>query len=215
MSVRTVEDRLREQYFDLLPAVRRVLEHVEAEVRYRLLPVSRSLRRFEQVIIESRVKGCESAIEALRNRQDFSTFNLESAEGYTLASLKDLAGVRILAFPRNRVREIDGILRDAEVFRSWTSDPVLGADDKTVAFKYWGYYGPASTEVLGEYQVVSRLTGRFWEVEHSAMYKAAPTLKDAVEAPRMQEQYRSVLREIAKFEDEFERLLGMDPAPDR
>lgn len=183
MGGRTVEDRLREEYFALLPWVRRVLEHVE--------------------------------IEALRNRQDFSTFGVENAEAYSLTSLKDLAGVRVLAFPRNRVREIDGILRDVEVFRNWTPDPVLGADDKTVAFKYWGYYGPASTEVVGEYQVMSRLTGRFWEVEHSAMYKTAPTLKDAVEAPRMQEQHRSVLRETAKFEDEFERLLGMDPATDR
>ena len=214
MIGRTVEDRLREQHFELLPEARRVLEHLEAEIRYRLLPISRTLRRFERVIVESRVKACESAIESLRNRQNFSTFNPENAETYRLADLKDLAGVRVLAFPRSRVREIDALLRDVEVFRGWNSDPVVGADDKTVAFKYSGYYSAASSQLSGEYQVVSLLTGRFWDVEHSAMYKPAPTLKDAVAAPRMREQYQNVLRELAAFEDEFERLLRIDPRPE-
>src|SRR5579863_8151032 len=31
MSNRTVEDQLREEYFDLLPDIRRVLEHLEAD----------------------------------------------------------------------------------------------------------------------------------------------------------------------------------------
>jgi hypothetical protein len=31
MTERTPEDRLREEYFDLLPEIRRVAEHLEAE----------------------------------------------------------------------------------------------------------------------------------------------------------------------------------------
>lgn len=34
MTERTVEDKLREEYFTLLPEVRRVLEELEAEVQY-------------------------------------------------------------------------------------------------------------------------------------------------------------------------------------
>jgi hypothetical protein len=45
MPERTPEDRLREEYFDLLPEIRKVTENPEAEVRYRTL--------------KSRIKECE------------------------------------------------------------------------------------------------------------------------------------------------------------
>ncbi len=56
MDRRTVEDRLREEYFNLLPDARRLTEHLEAVIKYNLLPISRSLDRFEQVIVKSRVR---------------------------------------------------------------------------------------------------------------------------------------------------------------
>ena len=37
---RTVEDRLREEYFDLLPEIHRVADRLEAEIRYLMLPIS-------------------------------------------------------------------------------------------------------------------------------------------------------------------------------
>lgn len=40
MDKRTVEDRLREEYFLLLPDMRRTLAELEAEVRYSLLTLS-------------------------------------------------------------------------------------------------------------------------------------------------------------------------------
>jgi hypothetical protein len=57
MVGRTVEDHLREEYFDLLPDVLRVTAHVEAEIKYRLLPVLRTLKRFEQVSVNGPVLG--------------------------------------------------------------------------------------------------------------------------------------------------------------
>jgi len=35
MIPRTVDDKLREEYFDLLPKIRRVKEQLEAEVRFK------------------------------------------------------------------------------------------------------------------------------------------------------------------------------------
>jgi hypothetical protein len=43
------------------------------------------------------------------------------------------------------------------------------------------------------------------------MYKPGPTIKDATEAPFMQRRRQAVLRELAAFEDEFERLVRTDP----
>ena len=60
MSDRTVEDRLREEYFILLPDARRVLEELEAEVRHCLLPLSSRLDRYERLAVISRIKDCES-----------------------------------------------------------------------------------------------------------------------------------------------------------
>jgi len=34
MDRRTIEDRLRDEYFELLPEMRRVAEHLETEAKY-------------------------------------------------------------------------------------------------------------------------------------------------------------------------------------
>ena len=98
MAQRTVEDRLREEYFVLLAESRRVLEELEAEVRYCLLPLSRALEKYEQVVVTSRIKDCESALGALRRRQEGATFDSDRGDSYSLADLNDLAGVRVLVF---------------------------------------------------------------------------------------------------------------------
>jgi ppGpp synthetase/RelA/SpoT-type nucleotidyltranferase len=76
--------------------------------------------------VRSRVKQCESAIASLRRRQEETIFHIDRADSYTLTNLKDLAGVRVLVFPRNRLGEIDAMLRQLKLFSSWTADPIRG-----------------------------------------------------------------------------------------
>jgi ppGpp synthetase/RelA/SpoT-type nucleotidyltranferase len=174
MAERTIEDRLREEYFDLLPEIRRVAEHLEAEVKYFVLPISRRLDKYEQIVITSRIKECESSLEALRRRQQGATFDRNYPNNYSLTSLNDLAGVRVLAFPRSCLIEINQELRKR--FKDWQADPVPGHDkvNDPLAFKYYGYCEAASRKIRGELQIVSMLTGLFWEVEHAAIYKPTP-----------------------------------------
>lgn len=148
MPDRAVEDQLREEYFDLLPEIRRVAEHLEVEIRYRLLPFSHELESFEQIVVQSRIKHCESAIMSLRRRrhhgQEGAVFDPDQA--YTLTELRDLAGVRVLAFPSIRRLQIVDSLRALDLFKDWYADPVL-LDGETLAYKYWGYCLAASTQV--------------------------------------------------------------------
>jgi hypothetical protein len=99
MPERTPEDRLREEYFDLLPEIRRVAENLEAQVRYHILPIKRDLHRFEQITVKCRIKEGDSAVDSLRRRQEGRIFDLQRPQSYSLLGLKDLAGVRVLAFP--------------------------------------------------------------------------------------------------------------------
>lgn len=133
-------------------------------------------------------------------RQEGATFDRDQPELYTLTSLNDLAGIRVLAFPRSRLTEVDGMLR--KLFASWIPDPIEDEGELT-AFTYHGFCA-ASATVRGEYQVVSMLTGLFWEVEHSAMYKPAPTLKGVTRSLEMQHRYKEVLSVLNAFEQEFE-----------
>jgi ppGpp synthetase/RelA/SpoT-type nucleotidyltranferase len=206
MPDRTVEDRLREEYFDLHPEIRRVLEHMEAEVRYRLLPISRKLNKFERLDVSSRLKECESAVESLRRRQQGAIFYPNPDRPYSLTNLKDLAGVRVLVFPRSRISEVDAILREVTAFREWVADPVRD-DGKILALKYSGHCTDASSRIAGEYQIVSVLTGLFWNIEHSAIYKPSPQLKGVARSLTMQERTRDVLEALSAFEEEFERLV--------
>lgn len=207
MTKRTVEDRLREEYFGLLPEIQRALEELEARVRYRVMPISVQLKRkFDQIVVKSRIKECESAIDSLRRRLEGGTFEPELPGGYSLTTLKDLAGVRILAFPRSHVPEIDAVVR-AE-FPGWKADhePHRERPDETMFFKYHGYCA-ASSKISCECQIVPRLLGLFWEVEHAAIYKSDPRLKGATNEPAMQAHVHEVERALADFEREFEILI--------
>ncbi len=81
---RSVEDRLREQYFELIPRMEQSKAHVEALVLNFLLPYRDAQLPFERVEVRYRLKACESAVAALRLRQEGSVFNLDKAGDYSL-----------------------------------------------------------------------------------------------------------------------------------
>jgi ppGpp synthetase/RelA/SpoT-type nucleotidyltranferase len=153
------------------------------------------------LVITSRIKDCESALQKLRGDREGATFDPDRPEQYSLTSLKDLAGVRVLAFPRARLSEIDLVLRKAY---GWDPDPFK--DSAALAFKYCGYCG-ASARVKGEYQILSVLTGLFWNVEHSVMYKPHPQLAFVSDHFGMKRQTAEVLRALHAFEEQFELVL--------
>jgi hypothetical protein len=98
MTARTIEDRLREEYFALLPDARSVLEELEAEVRHWLLPLLSELDKHEKLRVTSRIKDCESALDSLRRRQEGAIFDPNLADKYSLKSLNDLTWSSRLSF---------------------------------------------------------------------------------------------------------------------
>jgi len=209
-EARRTEDRLREEYFQLLPEIRRVAGQLQAQINYCLLPIANALEAHEQLIVKSRVKDCESAVNALRRRSgEGKSFDDDQPSRYSLANLNDLAGLRILVFPRRRILEVDRALR--ETFGSWIADPVE-SEGQVLAWKYHGYCS-ASERVRGEYQIVSMLTGLFWEVEHSAIYKPAPRLRSVARSLAMQQRSKEVFEALKAFEDEFESLIHFKTPP--
>ena len=214
MVERTIEDRLREEYFDLLPGIRHVRENLETEVRHCVLPILEDLNKYEQLNVTSRIKACDSALDALRRRQEGTTFDRDRPKLYSLKNLNDLAGIRVLVFPRIRLAEVDQVL--VKKFPDWESDPIRCGDEASdiLVFKYSGY-SQASKEIKGEIQILSMLIGQFWEVEHSAIYKPAPELRGVAKSLEMQERKYDVLRALRAFEETFETLSQSSPSKSR
>ena len=214
MVERTIEDRLREEYFDLFPDIRHVTEHLETEVRHGVLSILGVLDKYEQLNVASRIKACDSALEALRRRQEGATFDRDRPELYSVTDLNDLAGVRVLAFPRNRLTEVDQLL--VKQFPEWLPDPVLSDDEdgELLAFKYHGYC-QASERIKGEIQIVSMLIGRFWEVEHSAIYKPTSELRGVARSLEMRERILDVYQALQAFEETLETLSRSSPGQSR
>lgn len=86
MTPRTVEDRLREEYFLLAPEIKRVLHQLQTDVAYLLLPVTLDLKHHERVHVEARAKDCDSAINALRRREEARQFDEDTPARYALTS---------------------------------------------------------------------------------------------------------------------------------
>jgi hypothetical protein len=206
MQERRIEDRLREEYFKLLPEIRRVQWQLETEINSCILGIKLALKDYERLDVKARIKDCESAITSLRRRQEGNIFIPEKSEEYTLLKLRDLAGVRILAFPQEVFVAIDQRLRQSLLFRTWSADPILYAG-KLKAPKYFGYCENIHSEVLGEYQIVPMLIGRFWDVEHSAMYKPTGWAKGADKDPDLRSLRTKVEQALLDFETEFESFV--------
>jgi hypothetical protein len=207
MSEHHIKNQLRDEYFCLLPHIRRVKDQLEAEVRYALIPILNNLETHERLQVFSRIKECESAVDSLRRRQEGATFDKLIPDKYSLNQLKDLAGVRILVFPRKRLmEEVDKTLR--KDFSSWGEDHVPGYrdDDKPLALKYYGHC-QGNDKVYGEIQIVPMLTGLFWQVEHFAIYKPMPEFKGATKSLEMRQKTQEVLNSLESFEQTFENTL--------
>jgi ppGpp synthetase/RelA/SpoT-type nucleotidyltranferase len=208
IAPRTVEDRLRAEYFDLVPDMQRTLVALDSEVRHRLVPLIIALNRYEQIRIVSRLKECGSAVDALRRRQELRRFDEDNSQSYSLTGLRDLVGIRVMVFPMNRIDDVHSAL--LPLLSAWISDPIPGIEptDPPLALKFHGRCDAALTSITAELQIVSSLIGSFWEVEHSAVYKTSPSMQGLMGSSRMNERQRTVLAALRDFEDEFEHLVS-------
>jgi hypothetical protein len=204
-----IEDLLREEYFELLPVVRRLAMQLETDIRSLTLPILHSLQPYEQLIIKSRVKECESALNTLLGPKEGRIFDPDRPGGYSLLQLPDLAGVRVLVFPNSRLIQVDDVLRSR--FPDWTSKPVVYGSGSTEAPKYFGYCDQISRKISGEYQVVPMLLGLFWEVEHAAMYK----FRAAAQSKDMRNYRTAVEDSLINFDEGMENFvrhnIGVNP----
>jgi hypothetical protein len=211
VTTRSIEDQLREEYFALLPEMTRLAEHLKTQIEYSILPIARKLKFHKSLVVKARVKDCNSAISKLEKinpndplgrRNPGGVFDRDHPELYTLRSLRDMVGIRVLAFPSGRAADVDSLLRTE--FLDWKPDHVI-EDGQQLAFKYNGKHSEFSKDIWCEYQIMSALIGLFWEVEHAAIYKQVPGLKGL--GPLMQEQTSAVNRALKGFEDEFEHQI--------
>ncbi|MEW6355651.1 MAG: hypothetical protein AB1696_04945 [Planctomycetota bacterium] len=201
---RTIEDRLREEYENILPDMRKVVDELETEVNHCLLPLKRTLADHEQVVVTSRIKACERAIDALERRQEGNVFDYDRAGEYSLLHLRDLAGVRVLVFPRHRIEEVKLALQSR--FPDWEDDPIRDEENgkKILAHKFYGHC-EASAQVCAEYQIVPMLLGLFWQVEHDTIYKpTSPELLAIARSPEMANRTSAVIIALEQFAAEFD-----------
>ena len=207
MTRSVVEDKLRGEYFELLTEIQRVTEELETRVRNAVLPIALDRDEYEIITVTSRAKECQSAIDAVRRREEGNVFDESLVDQYTLTSLKDLAGVRVLVFPNSKIVDLDDALR--QTFSDWTPDPVYDDSDsrQLLAHKYYGYC-ESKKGVIAEYQIVPMLIGLFWEVEHAAIYKPVPRFRGIARSLEMQEKKEVVYSALEDFTKEFESLLA-------
>lgn len=175
-----VIDDLRQQYIDLLPELKLVSQELETRIKSALLPLSKKLKSPARLEVKVRIKDCESAIKKLRKKNE-GHFDPEMA--YSLLDLDDLVGARILTFMNSTLVKSKKLI--LQEFKKWTPDHMVkrkkgkkkGKRTKPLWLKYKGKCN-RSDRVRGEIQICPMLIGYFGDVEHSAIYKPSPELRN-------------------------------------
>lgn len=178
----------------------------ETRVRGELLNSTLKLERYERLLVTSRVKECDSAVDALRRRQPLGLFDTDRATEYSLLALRDLAAVRVMAFPQQRVHDAHHAL--VSLLSGWIPDSVPAVDGSSapLALKYFGTWN-SDSRVTAEVQIVPLLIGLFWEVEHAAIYKPNPNLHGVVRSENVIERRNEVIDPLRAFEVAFESAI--------
>ena len=208
-TYRTIEDSLREEYFRIIPLLERIYGHAEAYLLNILLSFRDAQQPYDKIELKKRIKSCDSAIDALRRRQEARLFDCEKENSYSLLQLHDLVGFRILAFPRALLESINSkIFSELE---GWHSDPVYADEQKELLYmyKYDGFLRQ-NDPVAIEIQVMPMLIGLFSDVEHDALYKPKEEYKNINRALEMRQLKEEVVKSLNAFESAFERYVLRD-----
>ncbi len=204
---REIRNNLRDEYFRLLPNIRKILEEMEATISYALVSIKKKLKNHEHIELQSRVKDCESAINALR--PPGGKFSPAKAGEYSLVKLEDLAGVRVLVFPRRLIEEVDQQISMS--LPGWTHKPIKrdNASEEILVNKYFGHID-TKNEIYGEYQIAPMLLGLFWQVEHAVLYKPSSILKGIETDFLIQAKREAIYTAFDEFEKRFEDMVTLN-----
>ena len=177
-----VIDELRQQYIDLLPEIKLVAQELKTRIKSALLPLVKQLKSPAGLEVKVRIKDCESAIKKLRKKKE-GVFDPEN--DYSLLELDDLVGARVLTFMNSTLVKANKLIKGE--FKKWKADHKAvkkGAKksqkrkkEKPLWLKYKGKCN-ARDRIKAEVQLCPMLIGYFGDVEHSAIYKPAPELKN-------------------------------------
>lgn len=192
--------KLRQEYYALLPDTEALNKKLELEIQCILKELIVNLKPYQRIEVVSRIKECESAIRALERRQEGALFH-ENNE-YSLTSLHDLVGVRILYFPCELKDEIRKLLKKR--FGAWNYDPIKYADNEEIE-KFYGKID--GYNLYAEYQIVPMLIGAFWDVEHSLYYKPHPMYKGVKKCEFVKDVYGEVIKALHEFEKKIENAV--------
>lgn len=70
MNKLTTEDRLRQEYFELLPELLKIQQLMEAKIKWYLKGMIYNFdKKYQRIEVVSRIKDCDSAIETLKRKQ--------------------------------------------------------------------------------------------------------------------------------------------------
>lgn len=121
-----------------------------------------------------------------------------------MVKLKDIVGLRILVFPPSLIKPVNKII--ISKFRHWRPDHhKLG---KTIICNKYDGLVNRKLKIRCEIQIISMLTGAFWDVEHFALYKPDPAYKGIKENLTMRRLGDEVLTKLSEFEKTFEKLIS-------
>ncbi len=193
-----VESRLQLEYLKVASALYKAKEYIEIEIKHTIKTQLLEAVHANKILISSRVKDCNSAITALKKKEEGRVFR--DGRQYSITQLNDLIGLRISVFPLTLLELVQSPLLS---YLENNFEQPFQTDHTTIEnydiYKYRGIHNQFS-EFNCEIQLIPMLISKFWDTEHDVFYKPA----SPHDAPPMKEAYDAVIKSLYSFEKTYE-----------
>ena len=177
MTQEDLKNRLKLEYIDLFKEMKRIQNRLVLNLNCIIKNVINNLKEYEKIIVESRIKTCESSIQKIITKYEGNVINYNDYSKIKIKDLKDLIGLRISVFPSNYINVIEDLIKSQ--FLTWEYDPIsLDNENKEIIIKKYQGKEHKDDNIYCEIQIVSMLYNSFLNIEHDTFYKPLEDLKN-------------------------------------
>lgn len=196
---------LRSEYDNQINKMNGLLDYYKTEIEYLIRELKLNCKKFEKIEFSSRIKTFESCITKLKKKNEANVLTEEAK----LSEVKDLIGIRMLVFPNDYIEVIKRLIMRKH--NKFTIEEIDEDKKKECDFiKFFVYFNIEKfNHILVEIQILPYLLGKYWDIEHSLIYKPQDMYPHKVQKTQLKEISQQTTQNIVESSRQLSKKLSI------